>query len=134
VSCGEHGINLLALPTAGGSLTRPGRPIYDGHMLRMRPRPPKGGFIEPCQPSLADRPPIGLDWIREIKHDIHEIKHDGYRLMARRDPAGVRLVTKGGHDWSATARAAEIFRSDIRLAIAKSSELRCTQFRNAAFE
>jgi hypothetical protein len=36
------------------------------------------GFIEPCLPSRADRPPSGPDW-------IHEIKHDGYRLMARRD-------------------------------------------------
>jgi hypothetical protein len=35
-------------------------------------------FIEPCLPSLADRPPSGTNW-------IHEIKHDGYRLMARRD-------------------------------------------------
>jgi ATP-dependent DNA ligase len=31
--------------------------------------------------SRADRPrpPSGFDW-------IHEIKHDGFRLMARRDP------------------------------------------------
>jgi ATP-dependent DNA ligase len=63
-------------------------------MLRTRPRPPKAGFIVPCQPSLAERPPTGSEW-------IHEIKHDGYRLMARRDPVGVRLITKNGHDWSA---------------------------------
>ena len=31
---------------------------------------------------------------------IHEIKHDGYRLMARRDPVGIRLLTRNGHDWS----------------------------------
>jgi bifunctional non-homologous end joining protein LigD len=36
---------------------------------------PSSGFIEPCHPSPADRPPSGPDW-------IHEIKHDGYRLMA----------------------------------------------------
>jgi len=23
---------------------------------------------------------------------VHEIKHDGYRLMARRDPVGIRLL------------------------------------------
>jgi ATP-dependent DNA ligase len=39
------------------------------------------GFIEPCLPSPAERPPSGPNW-------IHEIKHDGFRLMARRDPAG----------------------------------------------
>jgi bifunctional non-homologous end joining protein LigD len=31
---------------------------------------------------------------------IHEIKHDGYRLMARRDPVGIRLFTRNGFDWS----------------------------------
>jgi ATP-dependent DNA ligase len=50
-------------------------------------------FIEPCLPSPADRPPTGPDW-------IHEIKLDGLRLMVRRDPAGVRLITRNGHDWS----------------------------------
>ena len=30
----------------------------------------------------------------------HEIKHDGYRLMARRDPVGIRLLTRNGNDWS----------------------------------
>jgi bifunctional non-homologous end joining protein LigD len=51
-------------------------------------------FIEPCLLSPADRPPSGANW-------IHEIKHDGYRLMARRDPVGVRLITRRGNDWSA---------------------------------
>jgi hypothetical protein len=40
-------------------------------------RPPTG-FIEPCQPSKVTRPPSGALW-------VHEIKHDGYRLMVRRD-------------------------------------------------
>ena len=50
-------------------------------------------FIEPCLPSPADRPPSGTNW-------IHEIKHDGYRLMARRDSVGIRLITRRGNDWS----------------------------------
>jgi bifunctional non-homologous end joining protein LigD len=50
-------------------------------------------FIEPCLPSPAERPPSGSNW-------IHEIKHDGYRLMARRDPVGIRLITRRGNDWS----------------------------------
>ena len=53
-----------------------------------------GAFIEPCLPSPADKPPSGSNW-------IHEIKHDGYRLMARRDPVGIRLLTRNGNDWSA---------------------------------
>ena len=41
----------------------------------------------------ADKPPSGANW-------IHEIKHDGYRLMARRDPVGIRLLTRNGNDWA----------------------------------
>src|SRR5204863_4113240 len=26
--------------------------------------------------------------------------HDGYRLMARRDPVGIRLITRRGNDWT----------------------------------
>ena len=53
----------------------------------------RAGFIEPCLPSPADHPPSGSSW-------IHEIKHDGYRLMARRDSVGIRLITRRGNDWS----------------------------------
>src|SRR5262245_8774306 len=60
-------------------------------LLRTLQIPP--GFIEPYLPSRADRPPSGPDW-------VHEIKHDGYRLMARRDPTGIRLLTRNGHDWA----------------------------------
>jgi bifunctional non-homologous end joining protein LigD len=52
------------------------------------------GFVIPCQPSTAPKPPIGAGW-------IHEIKHDGYRMMAQR--AGdriIRLLTRNGNDWS----------------------------------
>src|SRR5215831_3864200 len=59
----------------------------------MLQRTSPSGFIEPCLPSTAERPPSGPDW-------VHEIKHDGYRLMVRRDPVGVRLLTRNGHDWS----------------------------------
>jgi bifunctional non-homologous end joining protein LigD len=31
---------------------------------------------------------------------IHEIKLDGFRMMVRRDPAGVRLLTRNGYDWT----------------------------------
>jgi ATP-dependent DNA ligase len=48
----------------------------------------RASFVEPCLPSPADKPPSGSSW-------IHEIKHDGFRLMARRDPVGIRLITRG---------------------------------------
>jgi hypothetical protein len=69
------------------------------HMLwRLRAFP---DFVEPCLPSPVERPPAGSDW-------IHEIKHDGFRLLARRGASGVRLFTRSGHNLlltSVTARA-----------------------------
>jgi hypothetical protein len=36
-------------------------------------------------------PPAGPVW-------IHEIKHDGFRIMARRDGSKARLISRNGHD------------------------------------
>jgi ATP-dependent DNA ligase len=52
------------------------------------------GIIEPCLPSPAKAPPLGPNW-------IHEIKHEGFRILARRDSAGVRLITRNGNDFTA---------------------------------
>jgi bifunctional non-homologous end joining protein LigD len=79
---------------------------YLGAMLT-RVAPPSG-FIEPCLPSTAEHPPVGPNW-------VHEIKHDGFRLMARRDGAGVRLLTRNGHDW--TPRYPLIFEAVNRLKV-----------------
>src|SRR5205823_2552758 len=51
------------------------------------------GTIEPCLPSPAKAPPSGPGW-------IHEIKHDGFRILARRDSAGVQLITRHGNDFT----------------------------------
>jgi bifunctional non-homologous end joining protein LigD len=51
------------------------------------------GFVDPCIPTLAAKPPAGPGW-------VHEIKHDGYRLILRRDGEMVRLFTRRGYDWT----------------------------------
>jgi ATP-dependent DNA ligase len=53
---------------------------------------PRLDIIEPCLPSPSKVPPSGPDW-------LHEIKHDGFRILARRDAAGVRLITRKGNDF-----------------------------------
>jgi bifunctional non-homologous end joining protein LigD len=66
------------------------------------------GFIDPCIPTLAAKPPSGPGW-------IHEIKHDGYRLIVRRKGKAVRLFTRRGYDWTerypAIAKAAAQLRA-----------------------
>jgi bifunctional non-homologous end joining protein LigD len=61
-------------------------------LLRERTSPGLG-IIEPCLPSPAKAPPSGPGW-------LHEIKHDGFRILARRDAAGIRLITRAGNDFS----------------------------------
>ena len=62
-------------------------------LLRDRATRRPSGFIEPCRPGKAVRPPSGPEW-------VHEIKHDGFRLMVRREGPRVRCFTRNGHDWS----------------------------------
>jgi bifunctional non-homologous end joining protein LigD len=46
-----------------------------------------------CIPTRATTVPDGEDW-------LHEIKYDGYRLRLERDGDRVRLITKGGYNWT----------------------------------
>lgn len=49
--------------------------------------------IEPCLALLMSKPPEGPDW-------AFEVKWDGYRLAVHRSGAEVRIITRGGHDWT----------------------------------
>ena len=53
------------------------------------PLPP--GFVPPCLPTKALQPPTGDAW-------VHEIKHDGFRVVARKDGDRVRLYSRPGND------------------------------------
>jgi bifunctional non-homologous end joining protein LigD len=49
--------------------------------------------FEACLPRKAKEPPSGPSW-------IHEIKHDGFRILARKDGNQVRLITRNGYDFT----------------------------------
>jgi bifunctional non-homologous end joining protein LigD len=49
------------------------------------------GFIAPCLPTKTSTPPSGALW-------LHEIKHDGFRVIARKDDKRVRLYSRPGND------------------------------------
>ena len=53
---------------------------------------PKVAF-EPCIPTRGTKVPAGPEW-------LHEIKHDGYRLIVQREGKRVRLFTRNGYDWT----------------------------------
>jgi ATP-dependent DNA ligase len=48
------------------------------------------GFIA-CLPTKTDKLPSGSQW-------LHEIKHDGFRIIARKDGDRVRLYSRPGND------------------------------------
>ena len=50
-------------------------------------------FIEPQLAALAGKPPSGDSW-------VHEVKFDGYRLLARIDAGRAKLKTRSGLDWT----------------------------------
>jgi ATP-dependent DNA ligase len=49
--------------------------------------------FEPCLPTPGKQVPAGPAW-------LHEIKHDGYRLIVQREGKRVRLFTRNGPDWT----------------------------------
>jgi len=58
---------------------------------RMLQRTLPAGFILPCLPTKTDKLPLGSQW-------LHEIKHDGFRVIARKKDARVRLYSRPGND------------------------------------
>ncbi len=49
--------------------------------------------FEPCLPRPTQVPPNGPGW-------IHEIKHDGFRILAHRQGRTIRLLSRNGYDFS----------------------------------
>jgi bifunctional non-homologous end joining protein LigD len=49
--------------------------------------------FEFCLPTKSTSVPDTPDW-------LHEVKYDGYRLRLERDGDRVRLITRGGYNWT----------------------------------
>jgi bifunctional non-homologous end joining protein LigD len=62
--------------------------MYLAGMLR-RTLPP--GYIAPCLLTRTDELPSSSEW-------LHEIKHDGFRVIVRKNGAQVRLYSRPGND------------------------------------
>ncbi|WP_180982540.1 non-homologous end-joining DNA ligase [Methylocella silvestris] len=76
---------------AGGKPIRSCEGFADSLCRGDRPLP---GWIAPCLPTLVARPPVGADW-------IHEIKWDGYRISVYVERGAVIVRTRNGYDWTA---------------------------------
>ncbi len=84
---------------AGGKVD-PGGPAEGDGGARLRLAEIPGAVRGPLprtQPlalaMVVDAPPDGDEW-------LHEIKHDGYRIVARIEEGDVQLVSRNGKDWT----------------------------------
>ena len=74
-------------------------PLKSGRVRRRDPKQPELPFdpmperVEPCLAKLVTKPPHGDEW-------SYELKWDGYRLAVHIEPGRVRILTRGGHDWT----------------------------------
>jgi ATP-dependent DNA ligase len=103
---GEHPIRLLVNDYEVDFLLARGYPLkrtswaisyvrpfpYSAQYVMLSPTdsPLKSSFVR--LPSRSAAPPGGPDW-------IHELKHDGFRIMARRDARAVRLFSRNGYNF-----------------------------------
>jgi hypothetical protein len=56
-------------------------------------RIPPVGFVRPCEPTLVDRPPAGASW-------LHEVKHDGFRILVRKLGERAKVWSRRGADFT----------------------------------
>ena len=86
--------------TPAAPLLATSEPTIQSRPLRGRdPRQPDLPFdpmprrIEPCLALLRPKVPTGADW-------LFEVKWDGYRVAVHIEQKDVRIITRGGHDWT----------------------------------
>ena len=63
-----------------------------GEAAKRRPAP-LAGFVPPMLCTLVERAPEGAGW-------VHEVKLDGYRMVAVVSGGAARLMTRNGLDWT----------------------------------
>ena len=59
------------------------------HWRRIAP----AGFVSPCEPALVDHPPAGPGW-------LHEVKHDGFHILASKLGERVKVWSRRGADFT----------------------------------
>src|SRR5207237_5045468 len=65
--------------------------FFRWHQSPCQQRTLPAGFIAPCLPTRTDKAASGRQW-------LHEIKHDGFRVIARKAGVRVRLYSRPGND------------------------------------
>lgn len=84
---------LRSVPNAGALRSGPIVPARSSVLQIDLFTDPMPARVEPCLALPMASPPEGPDW-------AFEIKWDGYRLAVHRRGTEVRIITRGGQDWT----------------------------------
>ena len=113
-------------PRTKSTATASGSPATKSRNRKISPasidgaiKSPMPDFIEPCLATLVAAPPQGDDW-------VHEIKFDGYRIQARIDGDGVKLITRSGLDWTEWLRLVQFVQKITQMCRGKAYSPRPT--------
>jgi hypothetical protein len=82
------------------------------------------GFIAPCLPTKTGKLPSGSDW-------LHEIKHDGFRIIARKTGAQLMLYSRPGNDLTRPACRRVRGSSSKTSATQRNGPVRCGRWGSA---
>jgi bifunctional non-homologous end joining protein LigD len=98
--------------------------------MLLRPPALPAGFIAPCLlPISAPQPPSGELW-------LHEIKDDGFRVIARKNGHRVRLYSRPGNDltWRFSFVVEAVSRLSLRSCIIDGEAVACGDDGISSFE
>ncbi|PLU28827.1 ATP-dependent DNA ligase [Sinorhizobium medicae] len=79
-------LSALSLPIVARKTSKKKPPDFS-------PLDPMPARVDPCLATLVDKPPKGQDW-------AFEVKWDGYRIAVHIEPGRIRILTRGGYDWT----------------------------------
>ena len=92
-----HSNRSVEANVADGAIAKRGKPVATAARLAKLPGARKAalpGMVEPQLAVLCKSPPAGPQW-------VHEVKHDGYRMLCRIDDGRARMQSRSGKDWTA---------------------------------
>lgn len=97
----EHASPEDVLKHATGNVRKPDkRPVRKSVKSRIPGRRIEGGRRTKLPGSIAPQLATSRSQVPVADNWLHEIKYDGYRLLARKSGKNVRLLSRNGKDWT----------------------------------
>lgn len=93
IASGRHRVWQSNRPARKHTTPAPRRHDAGTKQLLGARRAPQEEWMPPVLATLADKAPVGDEW-------VHELKYDGYRMLCRVKNGAAKLVTRNDKDWT----------------------------------